>query len=1588
MSFIPLPFEDQILADNRSNLLARAQADFTYSRGNWSQVANILSQWGDHAPTLPPGNAVAFAHAGITPDSELGQQVISQAVPEQAVPTLTDTNIVGFQHPHATAVHPYGLPPSGLTTNRAMGATDAEMGAQPPAGPQGPEHHQSLLGKIGGALESAGSAINRDVVQPIGHVIGETHPIDVQNTVGTPNVGHIQSAAGAPQPQQASVMPTTTEALKGAAREAGAVANTGLQLINTIPRQEVADIAYLRGHPEGMDIGLPFGGTLHAGPAGQTLKSIPEQTTLFQQLQGKSLGTGILPGGTATEAATRAQQAAANINGHALTFGRGLASVVATPGSRPYSIVSGITDFAVAQELDPASALLKEYSTGRELARTFTATPEEAFVSTADHLLAHANTSDQVTRLRDWTGATAEAQPDLRQAVIDRLHANPDVIPLTTGADAITSQKSILKAMATNSLGGSTFMRRHVDQPNALKWLNSKQGDAFAQKVADSGFTDIWHMTNKQVPVNLVNALANTTNPEDVKLFLAGELGTTMDKAPGFGWLRPLEDVRLLHALPDAIDLTDRSQAVEQVERTFIAANIPRTEWDRGLQAVAGATDSTDLEAALTDVVAPTVAKHLVENYGVSKTHATQLTRFFDTQAKQDRLFAIDQVGDAPHLPDVMLDGKAVPIVGPHQTNELLNRIVPNLDGRDLTQATTRWRAALHLWDNQGRIGGGLEGFSHFLDFVTHTWKASVLLAPRIVTRYLADEQLGLAADGLDSMFSHPIRYLAWVTAKDHHVPFTDAEFHLPGTGKIGQTDIQGQDWLDQVHDHTSAISEAMGRNITLSNAPPGKILLKHYTAYPKDSQMYVPSWAGEISQLATNPVTRELARAVRDPENYQPHGIEDLHGVDAIKQSFFDGSLSPEREKLIRANLEWGSANLTDRAWSDAYVDSELQRLMTKTSGAAEGRAAHPGLIDAVADGTPFHVPGKIDSGFKRSLTDLADQYGPQYVKGRVTASAGRVAGWDRTVEKLFHALMGTPTTTLTRSPAFRQAYWGKAQNLLPFMDQEAQAAVLRAAAENGIELKPVMQAGELGLEDADAMLKAHSLAQVKKLIYYPGERVNVTDRLRNIAPFADAWRVVLRRWGSIAAQNPQVVRRLQQGVTSLQQSGVFHPDPAQGGQDVFTIPLPLKALGGGAPFTMTGAVSGLNIASQGLPGIGPAVSLGIAPLFSAIHNTTVDKLRDHLFPYGLPDTAGGKLETLFPGWYDKLRAAGLLAHVPYISELPSQRETMTVTNLAKSIFSYKVSAGTVDMHNLDSVARGWKDSNHQATIMYGWMSLAQFVAPAAPHLDPNVKLKNGNSIETYLLAQDYGNMLKASNGDSNKATSQFIVKYGPERVFAIEPKAQRLIYGIDTGPEAQAWSHAHAQFASKFPQVYGYWAPATNPGQKGSYQDYLDGLNSGIYAPLSLQDWTRLGEARVGNVAYNEARKMVGPTPNTEQSVWLRDVKQKLVDQYPGFGYDTGVAKLTSVQKIAQVQQAVYNKDVPAGDLTTATRAYLHARDQALAEAKNRGLAGTSLGAQSVADLRGWLLEVGTKIAQKYPSFTNMWNYLFQYEVDPNNG
>ena len=272
--------------------------------------------------------------------------------------------------------------------------------------------------------------------------------------------------------------------------------------------------------------------------------------------------------------------------------------------------------------------------------------------------------------------------------------------------------------------------------------------------------------------------------------------------------------------------------------------------------------------------------------------------------------------------------------------------------------------------------------------------------------------------------------------------------------------------------------------------------------------------------------------------------------------------------------------------------------------------------------------------------LGDHIDALGPTVVKAR---AASTITGRSRMLEwagnKMLGALMDAPSRTLTRSPAFKQFYYDEIQRMMPALTKDGQAAAIAQAESDGIHLEGAAANGATDLEHVDTVAKARSLSKMHDYLYYPGEGTTAEDQLRNVMPFAGAWKSVIQRWGTLAVEHPQIVRHVQQGVQALQESGFFYNDP-QTGKEVFNIPVPLRELTGAMGFNMAGPVAGLNIVGSGLPGIGPAIQIPASAVIP--HVPMTQWLRQRISPYGDFDFAH-PLEYFFPGWLQKMQAGGV---------------------------------------------------------------------------------------------------------------------------------------------------------------------------------------------------------------------------------------------------------------------------------------------------------------------------------------------------------
>lgn len=1545
--------------------------------------------WASAVPSLPGGALLSLTQAGVEPNSELGQWIIRSAVPalQQKSPT----------------------PPQDVAGIQAI-INDPDKLA---------------------AFKNLPLAQQQNLM---------SHGVETAGRISDDQLTHLEQTGHLPDQGVAGYIGDLS-------RPAFAVLQSGYEALQASARQQIATPA--ASDPTGY--GLQAGAAKIAGkPAppqerfGQTLHTLgggdikigspaqvysPGQLTAVQMAEGENAGKGLFPGGPAAQKAADAQRAAASIDGHALTPGRAVASAVFTPDTLPYNVLSGSVDFSVAMEADPAAFALGHLSEAVKEAKLFSITTPEAVASVADHVVDRFG-PENAKAIQDWAGlsdhyqgavARAGAGADLRGLVMDKLQRDPSSLRDLYSSAGI-DPKEVSSAIGRSSLGlVNTFRDKFVPQ-NGIQFLNSERGVSTIQKMASLNGTDIWLRSGKKIDPGVAWALGSQSTEDGVRQILSdviqnGSMRETPKVGavvPGTGTLyaHPFADLRYVAKMPNyAVDSTNVKDMTERALQELQLGHVPSSEWDTYLKPLATAQTRTDaldgfkaignrigdqilnrnkdymaqvgelnnqralLKRAMVDqlglpsrtnlsgeVLADLDAlgvetskyRNLAAHTKSQEQLARQLTTYFQRVGEDDRTYWLNAQGELPHIQGFALDGELTQIDGPHGVSELLNRGIPAIGGgndgiRLIRQATGPWAP---VW-RAPIVGTGLRDGAYIAGKLTNAFKIGALARLALPVRFLADEQARAASAGLVSMFRHPLDYINYVTA-----------------GKTAE-DLTGQRFIDQVMERQSQYGRAIGRASTLREeiSQTDQAYAKGWMRFGKGHPEYVAAWNDRLSRLYADPVGRAVAQSL---VNGQP--------LDVVKDEFFTGRLMGARADLVNARLKWGSNQLVDRSAADSYVDSWVQRINDMTNN------GDPILMDAIADGDPWRNGDKM---LRSHLRDLAvTGAGPEQVVGPIALSTKKRQMFQHATNVMFSALMDTPTTTLTRSPVFRDAYFKRAQELLPHLDEGTRAQVISRAADNGIHLVDTGSAvgTKLSLEQADTLSKDFALQTTHRYLYYPGQRSNATDIIRNIIPFGEAWKNVLGTWARLVAENPAVVRRVQQGVTSARESGWWHLDPSTG-KEVFTyVPGEIMKHLAGAPFPMVGQVSGLNIIGQGLPGVGPAVSWPASFVLSKWNKLPAeDAVRNWLLPYGDPDFNGGTMETLFPGWYNKIKTTGWLQKVPFFGQ--SADEQRVLGNVQKQVFAYKVSTGKYDWHNPQVWTKLMDDSLGDARKLYLWRGLAQFAAPAAPSYLAMAQLPNGALMEQYVIAKYFRGLLDASGGNEDQATQTFINTLGPNLVFATQPMTKTITPGLPTTTDAEAWVQDHVDFAKAYNDVYAYWAP-NNGGGKFDRAAYLDQLHNGQRQALTGEQWFRAANSRVGQMIYNNKRAMLPTSPSQAQQDWLNQWKDTLTTEFPGFNQDssTVVSKDKRDQVISQLAQAVQDKEVSSTPLAQAASEYMAKRDQALASLKAAGYSGNSLTSNAAAPLRNWLFQWGDQIAHDTPAFETMWNYIFQGEVDPN--
>jgi len=217
----------------------------------------------------------------------------------------------------------------------------------------------------------------------------------------------------------------------------------------------------------------------------------------------------------------------------------------------------------------------------------------------------------------------------------------------------------------------------------------------------------------------------------------------------------------------------------------------------------------------------------------------------------------------------------------------------------------------------------------------------------------------------------------------------------------------------------------------------------------------------------------------------------------------------------------------------------------------------------------------------------------------------------------------------------------------------------------------------------------------------------------------------------------------------------------------------------------------------------------------------------------------------------------------------------------------------------------------------------------------------------------------------------------FGDDFMLYMAGKTKAVAGGLDASTEFGTWERANQSFFKTFDEVAGYFAPV---GSKFDYQVYMRQLESGARVKLTPQEQIEEAQRLMGTSIYRRLIRAAGPNPNDAQKGILRQEREKLYDQYPGFA-KAPIDVRAFDAKVNVLSEAADDPRMDDNPVAMGLREYFAARDYAIDIAEQRG---KTLAAGANADLRDILRAEGERLAAVYPDFSRVWERLLLQEVD----
>lgn len=673
----------------------------------------------------------------------------------------------------------------------------------------------------------------------------------------------------------------------------------------------------------------------------------------------------------------------------------------------------------------------------------------------------------------------------------------------------------------------------------------------------------------------------------------------------------------------------------------------------------------------------------------------------------------------------------------------------------------------------------------------------------------------------------------------------------------------------------------------------------------------------------------------------------------------------------------------------------------------------------EAVATFVPFReygvldgkAPGRTSEGARRTIENSPvspDGQMPglpvkvpseQRLRERAPSNDQKLlaSGVDKLTGFLFNVLNDTAVKRLERSVTFRQYYYREigqhvdrlshAEGIRLYEDVLAKATeegkTIRQYLGEGVRQKNSVAAkierlntrsvaearGTLAVKELDDYARFKALSDTKELLYDASRRNNLTDALRIVMPFADAWKDIISTYALLGAQhNIHMIRQFARVYKGLEQAdpdqdgrGFIFRDPTT--NDVnFQFPLSgsLAKLFTGVDAPMSAPLSRLSQGIAVYPALGPYAQLAVSTFLPDIPK--YDQIKELLLPYGetkVGDVALG----VIPGSIRKTFEA--------VWANPDNRASTYGNVYIETLRALSVNP-QYDLSTQEGIDSLMADAKSRARVLTMMRAVSQFLGPAAGVQEWKVPTSVGDKYVDVLLQE----LRKMQSEDYDTAIDRFLQLYGDEMMLYVSSKSRVVRDGIEATEIFGKWERDNQDIMKKYSLTGPYFGPM---GADYNFTVWDRQLEEGSRERLSDVELIRLAQLRVGSTRYRSFRKLFPDDPSEKQRAILAAYRQQLHEEMPGFPSrpQFEVGKLEN--QLAELREAVDDSALADNPVIEPLREYLKKLDQFQA-----AFGGMSLQSKRKAPFRARLFALGEQLANQNPDFDRLWTRVLSAQVE----